>query len=104
MSELLGGRTLDQFCSLRQQETARFLIFQKKTEVGEAVDIGGELLIHTNRIITRMTMSKTCCENDGDVEDIGKLVQRLFRIAGKFDLLEYKCRKNLYMQGITKRL
>jgi cytochrome P450 family 93 subfamily A len=68
---------------LRQQETARFLrLFQKKDEAGEAVDIGGELLIHTNRIITRMTMSKTCCENDGDVEDIRKLVQDYSELQG----------------------
>jgi len=54
MSELLGGRTLDQLRPLRQQETARFLrLLQKKSEAVEAFDIGGELLIHTNRIIIK---------------------------------------------------
>ncbi|KAK2454428.1 cytochrome P450 93A3 [Trifolium repens] len=88
MSELLGGKTIDQFCPLRQQETLRFLrVLQKKGEAGEAIDVGGELLTLTNRIITRMTMSKTFYENDSDEEDIRKMVQDSVELAGKFNVV-----------------
>ncbi|KAJ1409908.1 Cytochrome P450 [Sesbania bispinosa] len=106
MSELLGGRTLDQFLPVRQQETERFLrLLQKKGEAGEAVDVGGELLTLNNSIISRMTMSRTCSENDGDVEDIRKMVEDTAELAGKFNVSDYIwfC-KYLDFQGMNKRL
>jgi hypothetical protein len=106
MSELLGGKTIDQFCPLRQQETLRFLrVLQKKGEAGEAIDVGGELLTLTNRIITRMTMSKTFYENDSDEEDIRKMVQDSVELAGKFNLSDFIWFfKNWDLQGMNKRL
>ncbi|KAJ1377814.1 Cytochrome P450 [Sesbania bispinosa] len=106
MSELLGGRTLDQLLPVRQQETVRFLrLLQKKGEAGEAVDVGGELLTLNNSIISRMTMSRTCSENDGDVEDIRKMVEDTAELAGKFNVSDYIwfC-KYLDFQGMNKRL
>ncbi|KAJ1409907.1 Cytochrome P450 [Sesbania bispinosa] len=90
MSELLGGRTLNQLLPLRQQETLRFLkLLQKKGEAFEAVDVGGELLTLTNSIITSMTMSRTCSENNSDVEDIRKMGmnKRLKEIHDRFDTI-----------------
>jgi hypothetical protein len=106
MSELLGGKTIDQFCPLRQQETLRFLrVLQKKGEAGEAIDVGGELLTLTNRIITRMTMSKTFYENDSDEEDIRKMVQDSVELAGKFNVSDFIWFfKNWDLQGMNKRL
>jgi len=106
MSELLGGRTIDQFRPLRQQETVRFLrLLQQKGEAGEAVDVSGLLLNLTNRIITRMTMSKTFNENDSNVEDLRNLVHDFSELAGKFSMLEYiSFCKNLHMRRISKRL
>ncbi|KAJ1409906.1 Cytochrome P450 [Sesbania bispinosa] len=106
MSVLLGGRTLDQLLPVRQQETVRLLrLLQKKGEAGEAVDVGGELLTLTNSVISRMTMSRTCSENDGDVEDIRKMVEDTAELAGKFNVSDYIwfC-KNLDLQGMNKRL
>jgi cytochrome P450 len=106
MSELLGGRTLDQLRPLRQQETLRFLrVLQKKGEAREVVDVGDELLTLTNNIITRMIMRKTCYENDGDVEDIRKMVKDTAELAGKFNVSDFIwfC-KNLDFQGMNKRL
>ncbi|XP_061348423.1 3,9-dihydroxypterocarpan 6A-monooxygenase-like [Gastrolobium bilobum] len=106
ISELLGGRTLDKLLPLRQQETLRFLrLLQKKGEAGEAVDVGGELLILTNSIISRMTMNQTCSENDNDVEDIRKMVMDAAELAGKFNVSDFVwlC-KNFDLQGMKKRL
>lgn len=87
MSELLGGRTLDHFLPLRQQETLRFLkLLRIKGEAGEVVDVGAELLTLTNSIITRMTMGRTCCENDSDVEDIRKMVVDTVELVGRFNV------------------
>ncbi|CAJ2673134.1 unnamed protein product [Trifolium pratense] len=106
MSELLGGRTLDQLRPLRQQETLRFLrLLQKKGEAREIVDVGDELLTLTNNIITRMIMRKTCSENDSDVEDIRKMVKDTAELAGKFNVSDFIwfC-KSLDFQGMNKRL
>lgn len=106
VSELLGGRTLDQLSPLRKQETVRFLsLMQSKGEAGVAIDVGGELLTLANSVITRMTMSKTCFENDGDVEDIRKMVKDTAELAGKFNVSDFIwfC-KNLDLQGMNKRL
>ncbi|KAJ1377813.1 Cytochrome P450 [Sesbania bispinosa] len=90
MSKLLGGRTLNQLLPLRQQETLRFLkLLQKKGEACEAVDVGGELLTLLNSIITRMTMSRRCSENDSDVEDIRKMVKDTAELVGKFNVFDF---------------
>ena len=106
MSELLGGKTLDQFRPLRQQETLRLLnVLKKKGEAGEAVDVGAELLRLTNRIMTRTTITKTCCENDFDVEDIRRLVKDCSELGGKFNLSDFIWFfKNWDLQGFNKRL
>lgn len=106
MSELLGGRTLDNLLPVRRQETLRFLRFlQKKGEAGEVVDVGGELMTLMNSIISRMTMSKTCCESDNDAEDIRKMVTDTAELAGKFNLSDFIWFfKNLDLQGLNKRL
>ncbi|KAJ1377815.1 Cytochrome P450 [Sesbania bispinosa] len=106
MSELLGGRTLSQLLPLRQQETLRFLnLLQKKGEAFEAVDVGGELLTLNNSIITSMTMSRTCSENNSDVEDIRKMVTDTAELVGKFNVSDFIwfC-KYLDLQGMNRRL
>ncbi|WJX80556.1 hypothetical protein P8452_63540 [Trifolium repens] len=77
MSELLGGKTLDQFNPLRQQETLRLLnVLKKKWEAGEAVDV-----------------------------EIRELVQDSSELAGKFNLSDFIWFfKNWDLQGFNKRL
>ncbi|GAU31407.1 hypothetical protein TSUD_370560 [Trifolium subterraneum] len=109
MSEVLGGRTLDQLCPLRQQETLRFLrLLQKKGEAREAVDVGDELMTLTNSIITRMTMRKTFgSENDiCDVKEIRKMViDTSSEFAGKFNVSDFIWFfKNFDFHGMNKRL
>ncbi|KAJ1409909.1 Cytochrome P450 [Sesbania bispinosa] len=106
MSKLLGGRTLNQLLPLRQQETLRFLkLLQKKGEACEAVDVGGELLTLINSIITRMTMSRRCSENDSDVEDIRRMVKDTAELVGKFNVSDFfRFGNNFDLQGRNKRL
>ncbi|XP_057422695.1 cytochrome P450 93A3-like [Lotus japonicus] len=108
MSELLGGQTLSNLLPVRQQETLRFLkVLQRKGEAGEAVDVGGELLTLTNSVITRMIMGRACSktDDDGDVEEIRKMVMDTAELAGKFNVTDFiwffKC---LGLQGVSKRV
>ncbi|KAE9598870.1 hypothetical protein Lal_00022642 [Lupinus albus] len=106
VSELLGGRMLDQLLPVRKEETRNFMRFlKKKGESGEVVDVGDELLILTNNIISRMTMSRTCSESDNEAEDIRKMVKDTAELAGKFNISDFIwfC-KNLDLQGLNKRL
>ncbi|KAK7345108.1 hypothetical protein VNO77_15558 [Canavalia gladiata] len=106
VSELLGGRTLDLLLHVREQEILRFLrVLKSKAEARESVNVGGELLTHMNSIVSRMIMGRTCCENDGDIGEVRKMVEDTAELAGKFNLSDFIwfCR-NLDLQGIKKRL
>lgn len=106
MSELLGGRTLDQFRHIREQETIRFLqLLKAKGEAREAVDVGGELLTLVNNVISRMILGRTCCESDGDVENVRKMVEDTAELAGKFNVADFVwfC-KGLDLQRMNRRL
>ncbi|KAL1312353.1 cytochrome P450 93A3-like [Arachis ipaensis] len=106
MSELLGGDTLNQLLPLRRQETERFLgLLLKRGMAGEAVDVGGELLKLSNNVISRMIMSKTHMEDDGEAEEVRKLVQDTAELTGKFNASDFIWfLKNWDLQGFRKRV
>ncbi|ONK70071.1 uncharacterized protein A4U43_C05F29940 [Asparagus officinalis] len=106
MTQLLGGRTLEQNLPLRRQEIIRLMktLFEKSLK-GEAVNIGAELQKLTNNVICRMAMSRTCSGNDLEAEEVKKIVEETAELTGKFNLADYIgfCR-NLDLQGFDKRL
>ncbi|KAF8396099.1 hypothetical protein HHK36_017711 [Tetracentron sinense] len=106
MSELLGGRTLDQLFPVRREELQRFLrLMLQKSDAGEAVDLDGELIRLTNNVISRMTMSQICSGTEDEAGEVRKLVQDVAELTGKFNLSDFIgiCR-SLDLQGFGKRL
>lgn len=106
MSELLNGRMLDLLLPIRQEEINRFLqMMLKKAEVGESVDVGGELLKLASSIIARMAISKSCFNTDDDAHEMRKRVQESAKLSRKFNLSDYFwfCRK-LDLQGFGRKL
>lgn len=106
ITELLGMQTLNQFAPIRQQERNQFLqMILKKAQAGVAVDVQGELIRLTNNLMTRITMSKRCSENEDDAGEVRKFVQETLQLARKFNLADYIwfC-KNLDLQGFGKRV
>ncbi|KAF3944854.1 hypothetical protein CMV_028715 [Castanea mollissima] len=71
----------------------------------EAIDVGEGLMRVTNNIISRMTMSQRCSENENEADEVTKLVKATAELTGKFNLSDYIwfC-KHLDMQGFGKRL
>ncbi|XP_061346432.1 cytochrome P450 93A2-like [Gastrolobium bilobum] len=106
MSELLGGHTLSQLLPVRREETTRFLrLLLKKGNAGEAIEVGGELMTLANNIVSRMIMSQTCMENEGEAEEVRKLVQDTTHLTGKFNVSDFIWFfKNWDLQGFSKRL
>lgn len=103
MTELLGGKTLDQHISVRAEEMKRFLnLLLDKANAGEAVDVGVELIRLTNNIISRMALRTRCSEKE---DEAGKVVKEMCELAGKANVSEmiWFC-KNLDLQGFGKRL
>lgn len=89
MSELLGGRMLDQLLHVRREEVRR-LVERLRRRSGEAVDMGGELLRATNNVISRMAMGRTCTgETAGEAEEVRRLVEEVSELTGKFNLSDY---------------
>ncbi|KAM7263968.1 hypothetical protein ACFE04_001651 [Oxalis oulophora] len=106
MSELLGGRTLDTLLPVRQDEIKRFLSFLlQKSNSNETVDVGRQLVMLTNNIISRMLFGQTCSGSDNEADEVMKLVQDIAELTGKFNLADYLwfCR-NLDLQGMRKSL
>ncbi|XP_004493554.1 cytochrome P450 93A3 [Cicer arietinum] len=106
MSQLLGGHTLTQLLPLRRQETTRFVkLLIKKGEENEAVDVGGVLMTLSNNVVSRMIMSRSFCESDGEADAVRKLVQDTAHLTGKFNVSDFIWFfKNWDVQGFGKRL
>ncbi|XP_050384352.1 cytochrome P450 93A3-like [Argentina anserina] len=106
MSELLGGRTLDQLHPVRREEMTSFIVLMlNKAKKNEAVDIGAELMSVTNNIISRMLMGQSCSASEKEADEVRKLVKAVAELTGKFNLSDFIwfC-KNLDLQGFGKRL
>ncbi|CAJ1909820.1 unnamed protein product [Sphenostylis stenocarpa] len=106
MTELLGGRMLDQFLPVRQQETKIFIqrVLQKGI-AAEAVDFGAELMTLSINIVSRMTVSQTSSDNQNKAEEMRKLVSDVAELIGKFNISD--CiwfLKRFDLQGFNKRL
>ncbi|KAJ9184725.1 hypothetical protein P3X46_004424 [Hevea brasiliensis] len=106
VSELLGGRMLDQLLPVRHEEIRRFLhLMLKKANAGESVDVGKQLIRATNNVISRMTMSQRCSDGEDEADEVRKLTQETAELTGKFNLSDFIwfC-KNLDLQGFNRRL
>ncbi|XP_058106528.1 cytochrome P450 93A3-like [Magnolia sinica] len=105
MSELLSGRTLDQFQPIRREEIRRFLrLLHKKSNGGEAVNVGLELITMSNNTVSRMMMSRICSDTEGEAEEVRKIVHEVAALAGTFNISDFigLCR-NFDLQGLKKR-
>ncbi|XP_058106269.1 cytochrome P450 93A3-like [Magnolia sinica] len=105
MSDLLGGRTLDQLQPIRREEIQRFLrLLHKKSNGGEAVDVGLELIKMMNSIVSRMAISRICSDKEREAEEVRETVHEMAELVGTFNISDYiwLCR-NLDLQGLKKR-
>ena len=105
MSQLLGGRTLDQLLPVRREEIRRLLnLMQEKANAREQVDVGGELTKATSNIVWRMSMSQRCAENDNEADEIRFIVKESTEILGKFNLSDHIWfLKKFDLQGLRKK-
>ena len=106
MTELLGGRMLHQHLPIRAEETRLFLnSMMQKAGLREEVNIGKELAMLTNNIITRMALRRRCCDVEGEGHQLIELVKEMTELGGKFnlgDMLWFV--KKLDLQGFGKKL
>ncbi|KAH7512426.1 hypothetical protein FEM48_Zijuj12G0089600 [Ziziphus jujuba var. spinosa] len=78
---------------------------QKIAVKNEAVEVGEELLKLTNNITSRMSISKSCCDNENEANLVRKLVKETAEITGKFNLSDYiELCKNIDLQGFGRKL
>lgn len=106
MSELLGGRTLDQFLPVQRDEIKRFVqLMMKKADKGECVDVGGELMRLTNNVVSRMIMSQRCSGNENEADEVRKVVKETAELTGKFNFSDYiGSLRNMDLQRLGIRL
>ncbi|XP_039158424.1 cytochrome P450 93A3-like [Eucalyptus grandis] len=104
MTELLGGRTLDHFLPVREEEMETFLKGTlRKSQANEAVDVGQELTALANNIISRTTISRRCSATSEEASEVRTLVDEVGGLSGKFNFQDYIwfC-KNVDIQGLGK--
>jgi len=106
MTELLGARMLQQHLPIRAEETRLFLnSMMQKAGLREEVNVGKELAMLTNNIITRMALRRRCCDVEGEGHQLIELVKEMTELGGKFnlgDMLSFV--KKLDLQGFGKKL
>ena len=57
-------------------------MLHKKAEVGEAVDVGGELIRLANSIVMRMAVSKRCFNLENDADEVRKRLKESVKLRG----------------------
>ncbi|KAJ6331971.1 hypothetical protein OIU76_010362 [Salix suchowensis] len=91
MTELLGGRMLDQLLPVRHEEIRQFLQFLlKKANARESINVGSQLMRLTNNVISRMTMNQRCSDNVDEADenlDLQGFGKRLKEVHKKFDAM-----------------
>ncbi|KAJ9695706.1 hypothetical protein PVL29_010937 [Vitis rotundifolia] len=105
MTELLGMHTIHQFAPIRREERNRLLQrLLKKAKAGEAVVVKAELLRLTSDIVSRMSMSRRCSENEDEAAEVKKSIQEMSRFAMKLNVADFIwfCKK-LDFQGFSKK-
>lgn len=106
MSELLGGRILHQHLPIRAEEIKLFWkSMMKKGDLREKVNVGEEVAMLANNIITRMALRRRCCDVEGEGHQLIELVKEMTELGGKFnlgDMLWFV--KKLDLQGFCQKL
>jgi len=106
MTELLGGRILLQYLPIRAEEITLFLrVMKEKADLRKEVNVGEELTMLSNNIITRMALKRRCSDVEGEGHQLIELVKEMAVLGGKFnlgDMLWFV--KKLDLQGFGKRL
>nr|XP_043637419.1 cytochrome P450 93A3-like [Erigeron canadensis] len=106
MSNLLNGKTLDMLSSVRHQEIYGFIkSISQRARVGEAMNLGKELMKLSNNVISRMLMGIKFANDKEDVaDDLINLVTEMFQASAFFNLSDYIWLfKNLDLQGLGKK-
>ncbi|NP_001289203.1 beta-amyrin 24-hydroxylase-like [Cicer arietinum] len=105
MTELLSGKTLEHFVSIREDEIKAFLnTLLEISKSGKKIEMRQELIRHTNNIISRMTMGKKSNGMGDEVGKLRKLVREIGELLGAFnlgDIIEFM--RPLDLQGFGKR-
>ncbi|KAL0383731.1 UNVERIFIED_CONTAM: 3,9-dihydroxypterocarpan 6A-monooxygenase [Sesamum calycinum] len=89
MMEILSAQQISRFSDVRKEERMRLLqVFSKKSEDGEACDVGVELMAMTNNLISRMTMSTRCSGDASDGAQIREVAKGITLLSGLLSLGE----------------
>ncbi|KAI3760586.1 hypothetical protein L1987_50983 [Smallanthus sonchifolius] len=105
VTELFNSKTLDFLYPVMEDERNSLIkLLSQKAKEGKSVNLEVELLKLTSNVISRMFMSKRCSEEEGEAEDIIKIIADSAKIIGEFNITDHIwfC-KNLDLQGFGKR-
>ncbi|KAK7256071.1 hypothetical protein RIF29_29504 [Crotalaria pallida] len=105
LTELLSGKTLEHFVSIRQDEIECFLRnILAISNSGKEVEMRQELIRHTNNIISRMTMGKKSVGNNDEVGKLRKVIREVGELLGSFNLGDvFAFMKPLDIQRLGKK-
>ncbi|KFK39336.1 hypothetical protein AALP_AA3G231200 [Arabis alpina] len=100
-TKLLRPHAIEQSRSIRARELERFYfnILDKAMKM-ESVEIGKEAMKLTNNMICRMSMGRSCSEENGEAERVRELVIKSFSLIKKI-FFEYISRNTLEKLGIS---
>ncbi|XP_073001885.1 3,9-dihydroxypterocarpan 6A-monooxygenase-like [Typha latifolia] len=105
MTDLLGNRALGQHKHVRREELHRLMKnISSMAEQGRAFQVGRELMMHANNIVSTMALSMRCSGSDKDAKTVRYVVEEAAELVGRFNLGDYiAIFDKLDFQGFKKR-
>ncbi|CAH2053174.1 unnamed protein product [Thlaspi arvense] len=83
-TKLLRPQAIEQSRGVRAEELERlYANLLNKAKKNESIDIGKEAMKLTNNTICRMSMGRSCSENNGEAERLRELVTKSFALTKK---------------------
>ncbi|XP_072963461.1 cytochrome P450 93A2-like [Typha angustifolia] len=105
MTDLLGNRALEQHKHVRREELHRLMKnISSIAEQGRAFQVGRELMMHANNIVSTMALSMRFSGSDKDAKMVRYVVEEAAELVGRFNLGDYiAIFDKLDLQGFKKR-
>ncbi|KAF7835992.1 beta-amyrin 24-hydroxylase [Senna tora] len=106
LNEVLGGRTLEKFVSIRQEEIEALLrSILQHSRSRKPLKVREEFIKLTNNIISRITMGKKCEGTNDENGEMRRVVQEVGVLLGTFNVCDYiGFLRNLDVQGIEGKV
>jgi cytochrome P450 family 93 subfamily A len=111
MTQLLGGKTIDQLSFIRREEIKKLLrVFYDNSRTGEKVNLAKHFIGLSSTIVSRMAVSRQWAGEEDELAELKTVINKLEEILGLLDfkdhiwVLKQLGKLGIDFQGIHKKV